>query len=65
MAESPPAFDEKERRASQTAVDSGLASAEDAAMLGKTHDEEQVDHLILRLIQRSLATSRNYAATSH
>jgi hypothetical protein len=31
----PPKFEEKERRASQTAVDTGLASEEDAAMLGK------------------------------
>ena len=65
MAESPPVFDDKERRASQTAVDSGLASEEDAAMLGKAYHCEQARYLILRFIQRSLATSRNYAATSH
>ena len=34
MSESPHKFEEKERRASQTAVDAGLASEEDAAQLG-------------------------------
>jgi hypothetical protein len=34
MAESAPAYDDKERRASQTAVDAGLASEDDAAILG-------------------------------
>jgi hypothetical protein len=34
MAETAPPTYEKERRASQTAVDQGLASEDDAAMLG-------------------------------
>jgi hypothetical protein len=44
MAESPPGFDEKERRASQTAVATGLASEEDAAMLGKIYSYERHKH---------------------
>ena len=43
MAESPPKFEEEEkRRASQTAVDAGLTSEEDAAMLGTYDSSTQI-----------------------
>ena len=65
MAESAPAYDDKERRASQTAIDAGLTGEDDAAVLGMP---SSFDSYIIRaeLIRpkQSLDTSKNSVVTS-
>ena len=64
MSESPPKKSaEQERRASQTAVDAGLASEEDAAVLGKKRSYKTLLSSVLTIAQRNWVTNKNYEET--
>jgi len=65
MSETSPVGEEKHRRASQTAVDAGLANADDAAMLGMiAQDLEDDSRYELNAIQQNWATSKSCEGTS-